>query len=161
TGTTAKIEVLREAHEKAKVTGNAEIVVNCFGIKCTYNGTGLVGEAKGPLLSTEANGEVNLSEQVVSGGGTFCPPEGKLDIKTTPLAAGYIAKPGALHYCVEYPTNAVGLYTNSTCTTLTASPPTHTGKFELVIAQGGLAVGGAVCVHLILLKGLYKDSVCT
>jgi hypothetical protein len=92
-GTTARIEVLKEGHETAKVTGEAKIVVNCFGIECTYKGTGLVGTAKGPLLSSEANpnGEVTISKQEVKGSGAFCPSEAKLDITTTPLAATYIA----------------------------------------------------------------------
>jgi hypothetical protein len=90
-GGLAIIEVLRTGHETVKVTGEAEISVNCFGIVCTYNGEGLEGTGKGPLLSTEANGEVNLSEQVVRGTGSFCPAGAKLDIKvTTPLAATYI-----------------------------------------------------------------------
>jgi hypothetical protein len=91
-GTTAKIEVLKEGHETAKVTGEAEINVNCFGISCTYNGEGLKGTAKGPLLSTQTNGEVTLSEQEVTGSGFFCPSKGKLDITTTALSATYIAK---------------------------------------------------------------------
>jgi hypothetical protein len=93
-GTTASIEVLKEGHETAKVTGEAEINVNCFGISCTYNGEGLKGTAKGPLLSVETrpNGEVSLSEQEVAGGGFFCPSKAKLDITTTPLSATYIAR---------------------------------------------------------------------
>jgi hypothetical protein len=90
-GTTAKINVLKEGHETASVTGEAEIIVTCFGIECTYKGTGLKATAKGPLLSTEANGEVNLSEQEVSGKGTFCPSHAKIDAKGTPLAATYIS----------------------------------------------------------------------
>src|ERR1051326_6518672 len=70
-GTTAIVEVLKEGHETAKVIGEGEVEVNCFGISCTYNGEGLEATAKGPLLSTEANGEINLSEQVVSGEGSF------------------------------------------------------------------------------------------
>jgi hypothetical protein len=93
-GTTAILEVLKEGHETAKVTGEAEINVNCFGIVCIYNGEGLIATVKGPLLSTEANGESVISEQVLSGGGFFCPSAGKLDIKLTPLAAVYIAKKG-------------------------------------------------------------------
>jgi hypothetical protein len=93
TGTTAVIKVLRTSHETATVTGEAEISVNCFGIVCTYNGEGLEGTAKGPLLSAQVpdNGEVSLQEQVVTGSGSFCPSEGKLDIVTTPLTAVSIA----------------------------------------------------------------------
>src|ERR1051326_4219472 len=92
-GTTARITVLKEGHETGRVTGEAEISVNCFGIVCTYNGEGLEGTAKGPLLSAQVpdNGEVSLQEQVVTGSGSFCPSEGKLDIVTTPLTAVSIA----------------------------------------------------------------------
>jgi hypothetical protein len=89
--TTARLKVLRTGHETASVVGEALIEVNCFGIVCTYKGTGLEGTAKGPLLSTEPNGEVVLSEQEVTGTGSFCPARGKLDITTTPLSATYIS----------------------------------------------------------------------
>jgi hypothetical protein len=133
-GTTAKINILREGHETASVTGEAEIIVTCFGIECTYKGTGLKGTAKGPLLSTEANGEVNLSEQEVTGKGAFCPSKGKLDIKTTPLAAAYIAS--SLMLCVA---SATGLFKssgsgNGECTEQLAG---LTGAFELVPALPG------------------------
>jgi hypothetical protein len=90
-GTTAEIEVLRTGHETASVTGEAEILVTCFGIECEYTGEGLAGTARGPLLATQANGEVALSEQVVHGLGSFCPPNAKLDILMTPLTATYIS----------------------------------------------------------------------
>ena len=85
------LEVLKEGHETAKLTGEGEVHVNCFGINCYYNGMGLWGAGKGPLLSTAANGEVNISGQTVNKvKGIFCPSEGKLDINTTPLSATYI-----------------------------------------------------------------------
>jgi hypothetical protein len=90
-GTTAKIEVLKEGHETASVTGEASIYVDCFGIDCIYIGTGLKGTAKGPLLSTQANGEVSLQNQVLSGYWSFCPTGAKLDITMTPLVATYIS----------------------------------------------------------------------
>src|SRR5262249_22248767 len=98
-GTTAKIEVLREGHETASVKGSGKVIVNCFGIECTYVATGLKGTAKGPLLSTEANGEISISEQVLTGSGIFCPSEGKLDIKTTPLSAAYFSGGGGRMLC--------------------------------------------------------------
>src|SRR5262249_35407352 len=113
-GTTASLEILKEGHETASVVGEALVEVNCFGIVCTYKGEGLKGTAKGPLLSTETNGEVNLSEQEVRGSGSFCPSRGKLDIKTTPLSATYITG-GVLHYCVDYD-REVGYYEDSACT---------------------------------------------
>jgi len=88
------IEVLREGHEKAKVTGEGEVRVLCFGINCYYNGEELEATGKGPLLSTAANGEVNISDQTLKKvKGLFCPSTGKLDINTTPLQATYLPPP--------------------------------------------------------------------
>jgi hypothetical protein len=87
------ISVLRTAHETGEVTGEGLVHVVCSGfIDCSYNGTGLKGTAKGPLLSTQANGEVSLSEQSTTkeAGGFLCPKTAKLDITTTPLSATYI-----------------------------------------------------------------------
>jgi len=71
------IGVLRTSHETALVVGEGEVGVQCgSAIECVYNGENLVGIAKGPLLSTAANGEVTLTEQpthVVKG--AFCPSE--------------------------------------------------------------------------------------
>ncbi|HET7485873.1 MAG TPA: hypothetical protein VFJ64_10935 [Solirubrobacterales bacterium] len=82
------IEVEKTGHETANVVGEGEFHVNCIGINCYYNGEGLVATAKGPLLSTQANGEISLQEQAVHKvKGTFCPGTAKLDITTTPLSA--------------------------------------------------------------------------
>jgi len=89
----AEIKVLKEGHEKSKVTGEGLVHLTCSGfIDCSYNGLGLKGEGKGPLLSTQANGEVTLSEQTTNKetGGFLCPKTAKLDITTTPLSATYI-----------------------------------------------------------------------
>jgi hypothetical protein len=88
----SEIEVLREGHETASVTGEFLIHAECT-INCRYNGVGLKATAKGPLLATETNGEVSLKEQVMSKeSGTFCPSTSKLTITTTPLSATYFAK---------------------------------------------------------------------
>src|SRR6185436_3049287 len=58
------INVLREGHETASVTGEGLVHVECAGtLNCNYTGVGLKGTAKGPLLSTAANGEVSLQKQ--------------------------------------------------------------------------------------------------
>ncbi|HET7483802.1 MAG TPA: hypothetical protein VFJ64_00330, partial [Solirubrobacterales bacterium] len=89
------IEVERTGHESASVAGEGEVHVNCIGINCYYNGEGLAGTAKGLLLSTAANGEVSLQEQMVHKvKGTFCPSTAKLDIVTTPLSGTHITKGG-------------------------------------------------------------------
>jgi hypothetical protein len=90
----AEIKTLKEGHEKGKVTGEGLVHLVCGkSIDCSYNGTGLIGTAKGPLLSTQANGEVSLSEQATTKetGGFLCPKTSKLDITTTPLSATYIS----------------------------------------------------------------------
>jgi len=152
-----EIKVLKTSHETGEVTGKGEVEVKCGTvIECVYNGEGLKGTAKGPLLSTQANGEVTLSEQtthVVSG--AFCPETAKLDITTTPLSATYLKS--GLHYCVEYPV-AGGLYLDSTCTTKDA---TRAGKFALVIGPVGKNVGETLCVDLYEKVGLWKNSACT
>ncbi len=89
-----EIEVSKEAHETAKVVGEGLVHVVCGGfIDCSYNGTGLVSTAKGPLLSMQTNGEVTLSGQSVSkeAGGFLCPKTAKLDITTSPLSATYVS----------------------------------------------------------------------
>jgi hypothetical protein len=146
-GTTAVIKVLKTSHETGTVTGEAEVEVNCFGIVCTYNGEGLEGTAKGPLLSTQTNGEVTLSEQVVTGSGSFCPSEGKLDITTTPLVATYIGKAAALHYCARYVRPGHGFYVDENCTTESRE---RNKNYQLV-------VGAASCYDQVLEpKGLYR-----
>lgn len=84
---------LKLGHEKADVTYEFSLLVECGGfIECEYDGEGLMGTAKGPLLATETNGEVSISEQNLNktGEGFLCPKTTKLDIVTTPLAATYI-----------------------------------------------------------------------
>ncbi|HET7485029.1 MAG TPA: hypothetical protein VFJ64_06580 [Solirubrobacterales bacterium] len=89
--TSSVIEVEQTGHETANVVGEGEFHVNCIGINCYYNGKGLVATAKGPLLSTAANGEVSLQEQTdKKTKGTFCPSTAKLDIKKTPLIPIYL-----------------------------------------------------------------------
>lgn len=91
TGTTAVVALLRTSHETAVLTFEFEIHVSCTGINCFYNGEGLVGTAKGPLLSTQANGEVAIQGQEIHKfKGLLCPAATFLDITTTPLSATYI-----------------------------------------------------------------------
>ena len=160
TSANATIEVLRTGHELAEVKGTAEVNAECGAfINCTYNGVGLVGHGLGPLLSTSANGNVNISEQTTNKtGGSLCPKTAKLDLTTTPLEATYLGKPGALHYCVEYSRASTGYFLNSTCTT---QDTTRAGKFMLVVGPAGKKVGDVVCIDLPVLIGLYSDNICT
>jgi len=127
-----EIKVLKLGHETADVTGEGEVHVNCSGLNCTYNGEGLLGTGKGPLLSTETNGEVKLTEQVAKKvSGLFCPSTSKLDITTTPLSATYTVAKTAMQ-CLAF---AGGLYTGAQnseiCSGQLAKLGESAGKFEL------------------------------
>ena len=90
----AAIKVEKTAHETAKVTGEYLVHVVCSGfIDCSYNGVGLVGTFKGPLLATQENGEVTITEQTLTkeAGGFICPKTTKLDITMSPLSAIYVS----------------------------------------------------------------------
>jgi len=91
----AEIKVLMAGHEIAEVKSEYLIHIVCSGlIDCSYNGTGLIGTAKGPLLSTQANGEVTFTEQALAKeiGGFLCPKTATLDITTSPLSATYLGE---------------------------------------------------------------------
>jgi len=87
------IKVSRQGHELAAVEGEGQVLAECSGFHCVYNGEGLVGHALGPLLSSETNGGVSLVEQKAQKvSGLLCPKESKLTISTTPLEKTYLAK---------------------------------------------------------------------
>jgi hypothetical protein len=91
----AEIKILKEGHETASVTGEYLVHLVCgSSIDCSYTGAGLKATAKGPLLATQKNGEVTISEQPVTkeAGGFLCPKSAKLDITTSPLSATYITQ---------------------------------------------------------------------
>jgi hypothetical protein len=128
------IKVLKEGHETAKVTGEGEVKVVCTGISCVYKGEGLIGTGKGPLLSTETNGEVSIVDQTTTKvKGLLCPATAKLDIKTTPLEATYLATSAAWKMaCIKIGPNS-GFYlgaagTGKKCITKDA---TRVGEYEL------------------------------
>jgi hypothetical protein len=91
---TAEILALKLGHELADVTGEGEVLWACTaGFHCVYDGVGIKGHALGPLLSTETNGDVTVTEQQMHKvSGFFCPATAKLTIKTTPLEATYVSK---------------------------------------------------------------------
>lgn len=85
----SEIRVLKEGHETAKVTGEGLVHLKCgTSLDCIYNGIGLTGTGKGPLLSAASNpnGEVTLSEATTTKeiGGFLCPKTSKLDLTMTP-----------------------------------------------------------------------------
>jgi hypothetical protein len=153
----AEIKVLKEGHETGKVTGEGLVHLVCgSSIDCSYNGTGLVGTAKGPLLSTQTNGEVTLSEVATTKetGGFLCPKSAKLDITTTPLSATYISGGGAnpqTMACIEV-SPKTGLLSNSTCTTMANN---REGSYELGWVKRGLAVTEHACAFVHAPNGLF------
>jgi hypothetical protein len=156
-----EIKVLRTGAETAEVTGEGLVHVVCSGfIDCSYNGTGLKGTAKGALISTQANGEVTLSEQATTkeAGGFLCPKTAKLDIATTPLSKTYIPKE-ELGYCVKTE-HTNGIYTDSLCKTVGATEE-HKYEYTLVFAPAGSKVGETLCYGTLLPYGLWKDNKCT
>jgi hypothetical protein len=89
----SELKVLKTSHETAKVTSEILVHFDCgIFVDCTYIGAGMIGTAKGPLLSTHLNGDVTFSEQVMSkfAGLAGCSNTAKLDINTTPLEHTYI-----------------------------------------------------------------------
>jgi hypothetical protein len=87
-----ELRVLREGHETASTTIEYLVHSECSGLNCRYNGVGLKFTVKGPLLSTETNGEVTLREQSTNKeSGLFCPSTTYLTITTTPLKPTYLS----------------------------------------------------------------------
>jgi hypothetical protein len=88
------LTVLRLGHETADITYSGEVNLHCGSvINCTYNGVGLTGTGKGPLLSTQLNGEITISEKTVANsGGAFCPATSRLDLKTSSLELVYLSE---------------------------------------------------------------------
>ena len=84
---------LKTGHEKAEVVGEeSEIRSLCSGINCVYSLEGLIGDVKGPLLSTANNGEyVYWGQELTKVSGLFCPTIAKLDAKFEPLSSTYIS----------------------------------------------------------------------
>jgi len=153
-----EIKVLKLGHETSDVTGEGEVHVNCSGLNCTYNGEGLLGTGKGPLLSSETNGSVVISEQVAKKvSGLFCPSTSKLDITTTPLSKTYITS-APLTYCVKTE-HTTGLYTGSQCGTLGSTPPRHEFTYTLVYAWTDWGkLGDKRCYHTLSTRGLFKED---
>ncbi len=123
----AEVKVLKEGHETGSVVGEGLVHVECSGLNCRYNGVGLKGTAKGPLLSTETNGEVTLTKQSTNKeSGLFCPSTSELTITTTPLDPTYLKK-------MECISDANGAWKNNggggVCTVFVGRP---NGNWELV-----------------------------
>jgi hypothetical protein len=90
---TSLLTILKTGVEKATVTGTGEVLVKCGSfLHCVYNGTGLVGEGLGALLSGP-NGVTQTHEATVNKvSGFLCPSTGKLDTLYRPLIPTYISE---------------------------------------------------------------------
>jgi hypothetical protein len=149
----ASIEVLKTASELASVTGEGLVNVSCPFINCNYVGTGLEGHALGPLTSSQANGSVVLTEQNTEKESGSCPEEAFLTLTTTPLEKAYLSKWKG--YCVKT-LHENGLFTNSNCSTLGSSPPTHKYEYTLVWAPVGWGKEGVTrCYDTLSHRALY------
>jgi len=84
--------VLREGHELAKVTDDEfEVLTQCGGLHCVYNGVGLIGHALGPLLAPLGHSDVTYTEQEVTKvSGFLCPNNTKLTTVQKSLVPVYI-----------------------------------------------------------------------
>jgi hypothetical protein len=154
----SKIKVLYTGEETSEVTGEGLVHLVCGkSIDCSYTGTGLKGTGKGPLKSTQTNGEVTLSEQATTKeiGGFLCPKTAKLDITTTPLSKVYIQKE-LLGYCVKTE-HTVGVFTDEKCEKL-GSTSDHVYTYTLVFAPVGSEVGKTLCYGTLLPFGLWKEK---
>lgn len=131
-GGPAQVEILREGHETATVAIGVEVKFVCDGVSCVYSGEELMGTGKGPLLSTETNGEISIVEQTVERvSGFLCSETGKLTITTTPLSATYVT--GSDMEC-RYRRNADGLYdrySNGNFNQCEGHLPPKNGLYEL------------------------------
>ncbi len=88
----AEIKVLKEGHEAGSMVGEYLLHSECSGLNCRYNGVGIKLTVKGPLLSTEANGEAAAVKQSLNKeSGLFCPSTTELTVTLTPLIKIYLS----------------------------------------------------------------------
>ncbi len=147
TSESSLLSILKEGHETALVTGEANVNVGCGFINCTYSREALSGQDKGPLLSTLENGEISISKQTLEPiSGLLCPKTNTLDITTTPLTETF--QDVRTVYCVNY-SNSRGRYKlhidSKKCTGWEGFPPEF--NYELVwLRQANLGPGDMVCI---------------
>jgi len=89
----ANLNFLKTGHETAEFGGEGEIHSHCDDVlDCTYSFKNLIGLAKGPLLSSETNGEIRYEEQLLTKvSGTLCAKSAKLSATFVPLSPTYIS----------------------------------------------------------------------
>jgi len=159
----SEIEVLKTATETTEVTGEGLVRLVCGKtIDCSYTGTGLKGTGKGPLISTQANGEVTISGQSTTkeAGGFLCPKEAKLTITTTPPAATYENSLG-FHYCVALINLQKGLWKKVEGGLCREGLTTPVHEYELVSSRGSRSLFEVICIRLSTGRGLYNNLGCS
>jgi hypothetical protein len=89
----ASLSLLKTGHESGEFSGEGEIHSFCVGfLDCTYSFENLIGKAKGPLLSSQANGEISYEEVLLTKvSGFLCAKEAHLSATFVPLSATYIS----------------------------------------------------------------------
>jgi hypothetical protein len=89
----AVLKVLRTGHETATVNATFSVHIVCGPLfNCKYGSAALTATYIGPLLATEANGEMIVEGQkLAKESGTFCSSEAEVDAEGTPLSATYIS----------------------------------------------------------------------
>src|SRR5580765_5795403 len=150
----SEIEVLKTASELTAVTGKGLVHVSCPFINCNYVGTGLEGDGKGALKSTQANGEVTLTEQNTEKESGSCPEEAFLTLTTTPLVKTYIG-----HYkmvCIKVAKG--GLYKSpGTSGECAEHDKERGGEYELGWALTN-KIGEHVCAYVGPNRGLFLSG---
>lgn len=89
----ASLSLLKTGHESGELTGKAEIHSFCVGfLDCIYSFKNLIGEAEGPLLSSEDNGEIRYEEVLLTKvSGFLCAKTAYLSATFVPLSETYIS----------------------------------------------------------------------
>jgi hypothetical protein len=84
------LKVLRTGSETGEVTGEGfEVLVECGGLHCVYNASGLKGTASGALAG--GTGEVSIVNQTVNKvSGFLCPSTAELTTHSKPLSSTYL-----------------------------------------------------------------------
>jgi hypothetical protein len=89
----AVLNFLKTGHELAEGTGESLVHINCPGFfNCNYTLENVTGNIKGPLLSSEKNGEIRFEKTLLTHeSGVLCPSEAFLSATFVPLSPTYIS----------------------------------------------------------------------
>lgn len=89
----AVLQFLKTGNESGEAIGESLVHVVCgIFINCTYTLEGMTASLKGPLSSSQANGELTFVEQEMRHeSGAICPEEAFLNATFVPLSPTYIS----------------------------------------------------------------------